>query len=352
MKIQEYIFKTTEFHIHHLEELLPEDSLLFDIETTGFKADYQTIYLIGIGYRQNENIIIKLLYARTPKEESEILKEFSAVSSSFLKLISFNGDMFDIPFLKKRYEKNGLTPPLNNKTSTDLFKIAKKYKKLLNLNHYKQKDLENYFGLFREDQYNGGQLIDIYKKQKESPNSDEEKLLFLHNLEDVKGMIHLLKLLDFSVLYNNSFTIRHSEVYNEELLFEGCFYHPLNLDIKIVKENGFIQIKEDKISGNIKLKKGTLKYYFKDYKNYIYVPDENLLLPKSLAATIDKNRIVKAKKEQCYVEKEGIFLKSILKSDEREFKESYEDKDTYVEILPDQLSHDYLQTYISKLLIL
>lgn len=350
MKKLEYIYKTSDFPIEHLEELLPEDSLLFDIETTGFKADYQSIYLIGYGFRKKNDIVLTLLYARTPEEEGEILKEFYSAASFYPKFISFNGDMFDIPFLNKRYDKNSLPSPFHGKASTDLFKIAKRYKRFLNLPHYKQKDLENYFGLFRKDQFNGGQLIELYKKQKSAPNAQEEDLLFLHNLEDVKGMLYLLKLFDFSILDNDSFTINSGEICENELLFEGTFPMTLNLNLNLIKENGFIQIKNNQISGNIKLFRGKLKYYYKDYKNYIFVPDENLLLPKSLSSTIDKSRITKATKEQCYVEKEGIFIKNLLHGDEREFKKDINDKESYVELLQDKVSTAFLHAYISKLL--
>lgn len=351
MKTRNYEFKTTEFQIYHLDILLPEDSLLFDIETTGFSAKYQSIYMIGVGYRKKDTIFISLYYALTEDEENEILLAFSDTVSSYKRLISFNGDMFDIPFLKERFKKHGYPHPFSQIQSLDLFKEAKKYKKFLNLEHYKQKDLENYFGLFREDQYNGGQLIDLYKKQAKSPNEAEQNLLFLHNMEDVKGMVCLLQLLDFSYITSLNFQLTEVLFDNNELQFQGNFGVALNLNLKLLKDNAFIQIKNDKIFGHIRIYTGTMKYFFKDYKNYVYIPDEDLLLPKALSSSIDKSRIQKATKEQCYASKEGYFIEKLLSTDEREFKKEYGDKKNYIEINPNQLSTPYIQNYIQALIV-
>ncbi|MCR5545027.1 MAG: ribonuclease H-like domain-containing protein [Lachnospiraceae bacterium] len=350
MKIQDYEFQTTEFSIHHLEELLPEDSLLFDIETTGFQPKYQTVYLIGMGYRKDATIHIRLLYAQSPACEDEILKEFQSFSMKFRRLISFNGDMFDLPFLTKRAEANGLSHEFTNLTSFDLFKEAKKYKSYLNLEHYKQKDLEHYFGIFREDMYNGGQLIDLYKKQETSFNQHEEDLLFLHNMEDVKGMIYLLQIMDFSLLKNATYTLEDYEYHKGEISFCLKSNAISNLSLKIIKDNAFLQVKEDLVFGTISCVEGSLKYYYPDYKNYIYVRDEDLLLPKSLSSTIEKHRIEKAKKEQCFTTKEGIFLLDILNLDQRHFKMDLSDKKEYIEIDPNQLSNHFLLEYIGHLL--
>ena len=96
---------------------------------------------------------------------------------------------------------------------------------------------------------------------------------------------------------------------------------------------------------------GTLKYYFKDYKNYVYVPDENLLLPKALSTSIDKSRIQKATKEQCFAAKEGMFLPNLLKLDEREFKKDFSSKETYIEIDPKEVSFRFLENYIQKIIV-
>ena len=350
MLVKDYSFKLSDFHIHHLDALLPEDALLMDIETTGFQAAYQNIYLIGLGFRKGETITLRLLYAPTLEEEESILKEYQSTLKEFQRLITFNGDMFDLPFIEKRCQKYKIESIQNTLVSTDLFKIAKKYKKYLNLEHYKQKDLEHYFGLFREDKFNGGQLIDIYKKQAIEPNVSETELLFLHNMEDVKGMVTLLQLLDFSLLKNNEYKVKTQFFDGEEIYFELEASSYSNLNIKYIGSFYYLQWKGNTLSGNLRPYIGKLKYFYKDYKNYVYISDEDLLLPKALASTIEKSRIQKATKEQCFVEKDSVFLIDHANFSEQHFKEDFKAKETYMEIHPNELKEGFLTEYITSLL--
>ncbi len=322
MNVENYTYPTKEFHIHHLTQLLQKDDLLVDIETTGFMAKSCQIYLIGIGFLSDETVNINLYFARTKEEESEILSEFINVVKDFNRIITFNGDMFDLPFIETRCQKYSLCSGIHNLISLDLFKIAKKYKRFLNLEHYTQKDIEHFLNIFREDKYSGGQLIDIYKKQALYPNDEEEQLLFLHNLEDVKGLVSLLSLLDFSVLENETPVVSDIIEDHKKLTFRANYSASLNLNFSILNEYGFFHLKENCLTGNFKLNEGKFKYYFPNYKDYYYVEDERLLLPKSLKHTVSKDRIRKAKKEECYLltdpkaltkEKLGAYLQQIFK---------------------------------------
>ena len=331
----------------NLTELLPENALLLDIETTGFQADFKSIYLMGCGFRKGSSIHVVLYYAPTPSEETEVLMAADRLSSGFSEIITFNGDMFDLPFIEKRARKNHVDQGICSLSSLDLYKIAKKNKRWLNLEHYNQKTLEHFFGIFREDKYNGGQLIDIYKKQAVSQNPREEALLFLHNMEDVRGMVYLLSILELEMLNTPEFSEISAELSNpKEILFRGYLRKETNLHIRRKTEYVFLQIDGAKVSAIVRPYEGTLKYYYPDYKNYVYIPDENLLLPKALAGTVDRSRQQKATRENCCTCKEGIFLPKVLPGDEKEFRADCKDKKCFVEIDPNSLSPRYLAEYV------
>ena len=59
------------------------------------------------------------------------------------------------------------------------------------MTHGKQKDWEHFLELYREDIYDGGQLIAVYKEY--LMNKEEALLhnLLLHNEEDLLGMKYL-----------------------------------------------------------------------------------------------------------------------------------------------------------------
>ena len=66
-----------------------EDQLLFDIETTGLSAKYNTIYLIGCAYHKGRKITLLQYLAETPAEEPfwncvKIFKVFFPLTASVL----------------------------------------------------------------------------------------------------------------------------------------------------------------------------------------------------------------------------------------------------------------------------
>ena len=54
------------------------------------------------------------------------------------------------------------------------------------------------------------------------------------------------------------------------------------------------------------------KYFYPDYKNYSYLPDEDYAIHKSCAIYVDKAHRVPARPETCYTRKTGEFLPLFL----------------------------------------
>lgn len=52
----------------------------------------------------------------------------------------------------------------------------------------------------------------------------------------------------------------------------------------------------------------TLKYFYPDYQNYYYLPEEDMAIHKSIADSVDPSYRKKATKNTCYTKKAGIFL--------------------------------------------
>ena len=91
--------------IHKLPQMLgcsKDDILFIDIETTGLSPRNSEIYMIGLSYCENDSWRIVQLFAEGPAEEGHILKMFAKNFSGHSKVINFNGDRFDLPFLKSK----------------------------------------------------------------------------------------------------------------------------------------------------------------------------------------------------------------------------------------------------------
>ena len=158
-----------------------DDLLFFDIETTGFSGDYSNLYLIGCTYYKNDSWHLIQWFADTRESEPELLHAFFRFLKNYKILVHFNGDGFDIPYLLKRCKFYGFPYDFSQVESFDIYRKIKPYRYLLQLDSLKQKSIECFLGINREDTYNGGQLIEVYHDYLRSHDDYLYQLLILHN---------------------------------------------------------------------------------------------------------------------------------------------------------------------------
>ena len=188
-----------------LEKLAPLERILFlDIETTGFTAKSSYLYLIGCAYHQAGKWRTIQWLAEDYGQESAILKAFFEFAGSYKYLIHFNGNNFDLPFIEQKCRQLSLNHSFKELKGFDLYKRISPYKYFLKLPNCKQKTLERFLGINREDAFSGGELIGIYHEYVKSPNEYAQKALFLHNADDLRGMLEILPLLAYYDLLNGS----------------------------------------------------------------------------------------------------------------------------------------------------
>ena len=346
-----------------------EDFLFVDIETTGLSPRTADIYLIGAAYLNGNGCNVIQFMAESSAEEEQILSAFSDFSRGFKKLIHFNGDRFDIPFLKAKYEKYGLSDPLAAMDSFDLYKMVKPYKKQLGLPDCKQKTIELYLGIDREDKYDGGKLIPVYKSYTEKRDKEDLNLLLLHNFEDVKGMFGLLTMLYYDAFFKQFDNMPEVSVRTDEELDEDMYSTGVEgaLPVRAVKVSAnrykdyegsektevFMKLRlpydlPSSLSGNIDgcyfkstgseatlrvpLYETELKYFYSNYKDYYYLPREDMAIHKSLAEFVDKDYRQKATAQNCYTKKTGQFLREWDLCFAPFFKSDYEDDSFYFDL--------------------
>lgn len=118
-------------------------------------------------------------------DEAAVIEAFAGSLSGCSTIISFNGVGFDIPFLKNKYKKYKQEDPFCNVQILDIFKELSPIKPLLCLENYKQKSIEAFLGIDREDKYSGGELINVYYEYLAQKDDEKLSLLLTHNYEDV-----------------------------------------------------------------------------------------------------------------------------------------------------------------------
>lgn len=286
-----------------------EDVLLFDIETTGLKKETTQVYLIGCSYYQKDCWIIRQFLAESALDEAEVIESFLNLASNYKVLVHFNGDGFDVPYIKYKAEYYGFSFDISSLNSFDIYKKAKSLKKFLNMNKMGQKAIEEFLGIERDDQLNGGLLIPYFYEYEKTGKKDLEELLLLHNFDDIKGMFKILAILKYCDVLKGDFEFESYEQCQGYAIFNFRLANPVPVRFEkdldstdvICLENSLLQI-------NRKIFEGEAKFYFPDIENYYYLPEEDRAIHKDVAMYVDKSHRKKATKKNCYIKKEGLFL--------------------------------------------
>lgn len=295
----------------------PEQVLYFDIETTGFRASTSSLYMIGWAVRGADGAwVITQMMAQSRAEEVQLLEQFALVLKDYTTLIEFNGDRFDLPYMNAKYEAYGMENPLRSLTTVDLYREIRPFKKALGLDRLNQKSVERFLDIPREDPFSGGELIDVYRSVRDHTCPDPEEALdklFLHNYEDVLGMLRMTPLLGYSLAICSDGAVHQKAwLHDAPAAVLEAFYE---LEVPVPKPLHFsfeeccsVTLSGNSVSVVIRPCMGRLYHYFPDYKNYCYLPGEDMAIHKSVAQFVDPSHREKATAQTCYVKKEGLFF--------------------------------------------
>lgn len=303
----------------------PEEILFLDIETTGFSPKTASIYLIGVCCFEEDHWQRIQWFAEDPSEEKEMLAAFQAHCTRYPKWIHFNGAAFDLPFLQARCRKKCL-PELRLPENEDIFRCVSPYKNLLHLPGCRQRNLEQFLGIDREDPFTGGQLIELYRIYSAEKDAGLLQTLLLHNAEDLTGMLEIYPMTAYHRLFHSPADVTQTECRTyrasdgrelSELLFTLRLPAPLPRPIAFHSQgcltsldgiSCFFSGTEERGLLKIPVYDGELKYFFPDYKNYSYLPAEDRAVHKSIACYVDKAFRKPASAATCYIRKESSFL--------------------------------------------
>lgn len=321
--------------------------LFFDIETTGFSGDTSSLYLIGCTWYQDGAWNMTQYFADSPNAEREVLVTFFEFLKRFEILVHFNGDGFDIPYLLKRCAHHKLDFHFNDVISLDIYKKIRPLKKFLGLDSLKQKAIERFLGVDREDVFSGGELIEVYKEYLRSRDDRLFHLLILHNEDDLKGMPSILPILSYPDMLEGPLSLEGAQVTalrdifgQEAPMLDLTYKSPFAAPVDFEAENGRVNVR---LSGNriccrVELYDGELKYFYPNFKEYFYLPLEDTAVHKSVGEFVDKSARVRATAKTCYTRKRGLFLPQFEPLWEPALKREYKDALSFVEYKPELFS--------------
>lgn len=271
---------------------LPENPLFFDIETTGLSWKNSMVFLIGFLKMDSEKNkwILEQWFLEDPSEEKELLEKFSDVLKGNPFLVHYNGQKFDLPYLKGRCRLQNIPVTWDNCRQLDIYQTLRPFQKLMGLEHMRQNNLEQYLGICRPEEISGKDCIAVYKKYVIEKNSCQMEQILLHNQLDLTGLLDCTQALAYPALFQGQFQLGECRRENDTLT---CILIP---DVPLPREFSLdCHPRPWTVSGGphgaeitFCLENETLRMYYPNYKDYYYLPAEDIAVHKSVGTYVDR----------------------------------------------------------------
>lgn len=336
------------------------ECLFIDIETTGFTAKSSKLYLIGCAYYCENTWNSIQFFADDYSEEKSLIEEFFSFAQSFNILIHYNGNNFDIPYLNAKIIEHNLEYSFEKFKGIDIYKRISPYKAFLKLENLKLKSIESFLKINRQDQFSGGDLIGEYHSYVLTKDKEKLNLLLLHNFDDIKGMLNILPILAYTDLFMDKLKVTKvsanyytdiNKVEKAELIMTFDPPSKLTVPISSFYDNCYFTGNENQAMLRVPLYEGELKYFYANYKEYYYLPLEDVALHKSVATFVDKDHREPCKASNCYTKHSGKFLPQWDVLINPFFKPDYNSKDMFFELTKErQTDRELFSSYASHVL--
>ena len=305
-----------------------QDPLFLDIETTGLAWQTSHIYLLGALAREGNGWILRQWFLERPQQEKELLEVFAVYLERHAAdmAVHYNGDTFDLPFLRQKYAFYHLEIPALLRTSAggaDLLRLLRPCRKMLDLSSLRQSAVQAFLHCGRDDTGTGKDLIDVYRQYLETGSDELLDRLYLHNHDDVRGLAASSPALVYARFREGESRFRSCEM--AEGVFRICLEPPCPFPVPHTHETDLctLTMQGPEAFLEIPVFRGELKHFFPDYKNYVYLPLEDEAIHRSVGMFVDSSRREPARASNCYQRASGPFLPAAPDAREPLFCASY-----------------------------
>ena len=178
-----------------------------DIETTGLDPSRCAFILGGIYCGETQKL--HQVFAQNRAEEAAALEEYMQILDDLDLVITYNGKLFDLPFLDKRLA--GVSSrSCRHLYDLDLYQVLSGHSPIRKfVPNMQQKTIEAYMGLWdtRADEISGAESVDLYYRYESTKDPDAEARILLHNNDDVRQLTRLTKAITKSDFHKAMFRI-------------------------------------------------------------------------------------------------------------------------------------------------
>jgi hypothetical protein len=214
--------------------------------------------------------------AERESDEYDILSELAQVLMRSSCIMTFNGDSFDLPHLRKKYQAYRAQDPTKGKKTLDLMRALMPYKFMFELQSYR---LADYLSLFHGK-------YDIRN--------------------DAEGALLVSSLLELSNLFTLPDTSCEAGMLEQEgeskKIFRAKWKTPdeMPIEIEIFDEVFHLTSCGSYVRLEITCDGSVLRRYYIDYENYDFLLAEGYAAHRSLTAYVAADRKEKAVRTNCF----------------------------------------------------
>ena len=214
--------------------------------------------------------------AERESDEYDILSELAQVLMRSSCIMTFNGDSFDLPHLRKKYQAYRAQDPTKGKKTLDLMRALMPYKFMFELQSYR---LADYLSLFHGK-------YDIRN--------------------DAEGALLVSSLLELSNLFTLPDTSCEAGMLEQEgeskKIFRAKWKTPdeMPIEIEIFDEVFHLTSCGSYVRLEITCDGSVLRRYYPDYENYDFLLTEGYAAHRSLTAYVAADRKEKAVRTNCF----------------------------------------------------
>ena len=177
----------------HAADAKPEDLLFMDTETCGLAGCM--IFLVGIMFFADDQLVFEQWLARDYSEEAAILQAFADRYGQAGVLVTFNGKSFDMTQIRDRWVFHAIESPWTDPPHLDLLHESRRRWKG-QLKRFTLQTLERHFcGRHRTGDIPGAAIPAAYHDFVASGDARRMKDILHHNLLDLLTMAQLVTIL-------------------------------------------------------------------------------------------------------------------------------------------------------------
>lgn len=281
-----------------LRKYLKDGDAFLTIETTGLSPDRHRIISIGTGQIHEDMAEIMILFSDNKDDELTIIEEAMKLLADAERIITWNGDSFDLRFISRRSSVYGKKYSLPD--SYDLRKVLSPLRRFIANDSMSMYSLLDNMGIADDKQPDGATIATMYRTFISTGEERYASPVTGHSIYKLTGIMNLMAL--HECLRLNMIHVSSLKIYDttDRILIAGStdIFMPAILTLRLT---GITLIFSEKVfKGSFTMYDGRIRMYFPDPASYVRtIPDGNLI-PKELSRSLPRDSYEKVNRDECY----------------------------------------------------